>query len=161
MIRTMYIDREPFTTTPKPELVRILEPIETQDQMFLYEEITFEREGEQTYNLKSLKTKLLSYIQLVYTYLKECRHIDKVYNLLTLEVIKILELLLKYQLFWQPDSPALAKKNSRKKTYIPNNDKLNFNEENREEEIDRLIAYLALMLEYDHSYFKCLQEYKV
>lgn len=46
MIRTMYIDREPFTTTPKPELVRILEPIETQDPMFLYEEITFELEGE-------------------------------------------------------------------------------------------------------------------
>jgi inositol 1,4,5-triphosphate receptor type 3 len=25
MIRTLYIDREPYTTTPKPELVRILE----------------------------------------------------------------------------------------------------------------------------------------
>lgn len=25
MIRILYIDREPFTTAPKPELVRILE----------------------------------------------------------------------------------------------------------------------------------------
>ena len=101
---------------------------------------------------------MLEYLKNKYDLLTKVTQVDKVYNTLTLEVIKILHMLLRFGLF----EPA-KKKEVPKQTLIkvPNFRNMLAVGKKKEEDvvkddIDRLVEYLALLLEYDESYFNGL-----
>lgn len=152
----MYIDREPYTTTPKPELVRILDPIPVTKKLFLYQGFHSEK-GEQTeYDIIGLRSKLLHYLEAKYHVLMQSDQSEDVYSLLTLEVIKILEMMLRFELFQTKKSENKLRFNSRKTGFFES--KAAAHQNIAESDIDHLITYLALMLEYDQQYFKCMKE---
>ncbi|CAK81773.1 unnamed protein product (macronuclear) [Paramecium tetraurelia] len=160
MIRTLYIDREPYTTTPKPELVRILEEKTTQKTLFLFDEVSSQKHEKGGFDIQKLKLKMLIYLEVQSEKLDLNLGEETVYNLETLEIIKILELMLKFELFWKRDVEGpIQKKNSHKRGASLFN-KISENGMGLKE-IDRLITVLAKILEYDHQYFKCLANAKI
>ncbi|CAD8153241.1 unnamed protein product [Paramecium pentaurelia] len=160
MIRTLYIDREPYTTTPKPELVKILENKTTQKQLFLFDEASSKKQLKGDFDIQKLKSKMLKF--LTYQSEKLDKNLDEnlVYNMETLEIIKILELMLKFELFWKKDNeePVQKKSTHKRGTSV-------FNKVQETggglREIYQLIIALSKILEYDHQYFKCLDNAKI
>ncbi|CAK68868.1 unnamed protein product (macronuclear) [Paramecium tetraurelia] len=160
MIRTLYIDREPYTTTPKPELVRIQEEKTTQKTLFLFDETSSQKCEKGEFDIQKLKYKMLQYLHEQSVKLENNIEEETVYNLETLEIIKILELMLKFELFWKRDVEGpIQKKNSNKRGASIFN-KISENGVGLKE-IDRLITALSKILEYDHQYFKCLANAKI
>ena len=96
--------------------------------------------------LNDFKSELLNYLKRQYDLLQTCPPVEKVYNVLTLEVIKILHMLLQFGLF----TAKINEKKEEKKQFsmmniIGSETKIQSNKS----DIDRLVEYLALILEYD------------
>ncbi|CAD8076144.1 unnamed protein product [Paramecium sonneborni] len=160
MIRTLYIDREPYTTTPKPELVRILEEKTTQKTLFLFDETSSQKQEKGEFDIQKLKLKMLKYLEDQSEKLNKNLGEETVYNLETLEIIKILELMLKFELFWKRDVEGPIQKKSSNKRGASFFNKISENGVGLKE-IDRLITALSKILEYDHQYFKCLDKTQI
>jgi inositol 1,4,5-triphosphate receptor type 3 len=109
--------------------------------------------------LNGFKIDLLEYIREKYELLQSHTATYKVYNVLTYEIIKILEIIMKFGLFWtridkpkrlnRPRSETLRRIFER--AYMK---KVNdFEQQMKESQMEKLINYLTYFLEYDENYF--------
>lgn len=130
------------------------------------------KEGETELNLlEELKKELINYLDTKHKQLLDLKKTFDVYNILTLEVIKVILMMLKFGLFSnnpiaaENESPEVKK--NPEKSPNSNTFKKKFNmflglKENAEKsEIEKIVEVLAVFLEYDEAYYEALKDLEI
>lgn len=114
---------------------------------------------------------MIIYLEEKHKNIKELKQSSTVYSVLTLEVIKVILMMLKFGLFTTKTSlnkePKHEKFISPKKTQMFKNTFKNFNNlfttniVAEKSEIEKIVQYLAVILEYDEAYFDALKDLEI
>lgn len=143
--------------------------------MFLYDDSDIYQpsildEDDLVIFLSGYKAELLRYLEEKFRSISHCPPTGKIYNELTLEVINIIKLLLQFGLFdrIQSQETRSEHRGSRQITGFQERKSvmgLSTSHQNDhlkdKSDIEKLVNYLAALLEYDESYFSCLSNYKL
>lgn len=136
------------------------------------------KEGETELNLlEELKKELINYLDTKHKQLQDFKKTFDVYNILTLEVIKVILMMLKFGLFSNKPIPeesqspeiGLVKKKSKSPEKSPNTNTfkqkfnmfLGFKENVGKSEIEKIVEVLAVFLEYDEAYYEALKDLEI